>query len=192
MTRSRSGNVTQILSALARNEAGAVDQLFPVVYAELRRLAAHYLRGERQGHTLQPTALVNEAYVKLVDETLVDWQGRHHFFAVAANAMKRVLVDHARHHNRAKRGGGLVFVTLDPELAPAQQAAIDIEALHEALERLAVLDERQARVVELRYFGGLSVKEVAETLDLSTRTVEAEWTHARAWLKRELDKSAPA
>ncbi len=178
------------VAAVARRDPGAADRLFPVVYAELRRLAAHYLRAERQGHTLQPTALVNEAYVKLVDQTRADWQGRTHFVAVAAGAMKRVLVDHARHHNRLKRGGRLLAVTLQPDLVALSPEGVDVEAIHDALERLAVIDPRQARIVELRFFGGLSVKEAAEALGVSVRTIEAEWTHARAWLRRELDRSA--
>ena len=156
-------------------------------------LARAYLGRERPGHTLQPTALVNEAYIKLVDQTQVDWQGRTHFFAVGARVMRNLLIDHARGRGRAKRGGAWHRVTLAESLTPFTRGELDVDqllALNEALERLAELDERQGRVVELRFFGGLTVPEVATVLGVSTRTVEGDWTHARAWLRRELSRGA--
>jgi RNA polymerase sigma factor (TIGR02999 family) len=162
-----------------------------MVYDELRRLAARYLAGERPGHTLQPTALVHEAYIKLVDLTRVDWQGRTHFFAVGARVMRNLLIDHARGRGRAKRGGNLQRVTLVGNVQPFGGADLDLDRLlvvDEALQRLAELDERQARVVELRFFGGLTVPEVSHFLGVSQRTVEGDWTHARAWLLRELSR----
>jgi RNA polymerase sigma-70 factor, ECF subfamily len=178
--------MTQILEQIKGGDKRAADQLLPLVYDEFRALARHYLNQERPNHTLQPTALVNEAYMKLVDQTRVDWQGRSHFFAVAAQAMRRILVDHARAHQRDKRGGGRARVTLDESVALSPEKDQDVLALDEALEKLAQLDARQAKVVELRFFGGLSVEEVAEALGVSKRTVEGDWTFARAWLAREL------
>ena len=178
--------MTQILEQIKGGDQKAADKLLPLVYDEFRALARHYLNQERPNHTLQPTALVNEAYMKLVDQTRVDWQGRSHFFAVAAQAMRRILVDHARSRQRDKRGGGRARVALDEAVALAPEKDEDVLALDEALEKLAKLDERQAKVVELRFFGGLSVDEVAEALGVSKRTVEGDWTFARAWLSREL------
>ncbi|MGE0592581.1 MAG: sigma-70 family RNA polymerase sigma factor [Vicinamibacterales bacterium] len=169
--------------------AGAASELFPVVYGELRKVARQYLGRERAEHTLQPTALVHEAWLRLRDQRRVAWQGRTHVLAVGAQAMRRVLVDHGRAQKRVKRGGGAARLTLHDWLDAAEDRPLDIEealALDDALTRLAALDERQATVVEMRYFGGLSVAEVAELLGVSTRTVEGEWTHARAWLRREL------
>ncbi len=163
-------------------------QLLPLVYDELRRLAGHYMKGERAGHTLAPTVLVHEAFVKLADRTRAGFNGRTHFFAAGAQAMRRILVDHARARGREKRGGDWRRVTLLGDEA-ADRGGRDVEqllALDEALEKLAALDERQAQVVELRYFGGLKVDEVATALGVSKRTVEGYWTHARAWLRREL------
>jgi RNA polymerase sigma factor (TIGR02999 family) len=179
-------NVTLVLEQMRKGDKGAADKLLPLVYDEFRALARHYLAQERANHTLQPTALVHEAYMKLVDQTRVDWQGRSHFFAVAAQAMRRILVDHARSRQRDKRGGGRARVVLDEAVALSPQKDEDVLALDEALERLAALDPRQAKVVELRFFGGLSVEEVAEALKVSKRTVEGDWTFARAWLSREL------
>ena len=161
------------------------------LYGEFRTLARRYLDRESPGHTLQPTALVNEVYLKLVDQTQVDWKGRTHFFAIGAQVMRRVLVDHARCRGRVKRGGGLQRAALDVSLISARSAA-DVLAVHEAIEDLAQLDPRQARIVELRFFGGLSVAEVAEVLGLSRRTVEAEWTMIRAWLRRRLSDEEAA
>jgi RNA polymerase sigma-70 factor (ECF subfamily) len=180
--------VTVLLKRWSAGDAGALDALLPAVQHELRRLARSYMRRERDGHTLQPTALVNEAYLRLVDQRDVRWASRGHFFAIAAQAMRRVLVDHARGHVAAKRGGaGAERVTLSGVAAVSpEQPEIDVLWLHEALERLAQLDERQARVVELRYFAGMSVEEVADVLEISPATVKREWSTARLWLAHAL------
>ena len=173
----------------AEARAAAVSELFPVVYGELRKVARHYLGQERQKHTLQPTALVHEAWLRLRDQRRVDWNGRTHVLAVGAQAMRRVLIDHGRRHRRVKRGGGESAVTLHEWLDAAAEQPLDVEdamALDAAMTKLMAIDERQARIVEMRYFGGLTVPEVAELLGVSARTVEGEWTHARAWLRREL------
>jgi RNA polymerase sigma factor (TIGR02999 family) len=182
--------VTSIVATLG-GEGGvgtaSSEQLLLLVYDELRRLARHHMGGDTPGHTLQPTALVHEAYLKLVDQSRVDWRGRTHFLAYASKAMRNLLIDHARARASAKRGGGSRRVTLVDEVVGDR--ALDREqllSLNEALDRLAEHDERQARVVEMRYFGGLKVEEVAEVLGVSKRTVEGYWTHARAWLLREL------
>jgi RNA polymerase sigma factor (TIGR02999 family) len=180
---------TQLLEQLQAGDRSAADRLLPLVYEEFRQLARHYLQQERANHTLQPTALVHEAYMKLIDQSRVNWQGRTHFFAVAAQAMRRILVDHARHHLRLKRGGGQHRVTLDEGVAlSSKDRDEDVVALDEALEKLADFDPRQAKVVEMRFFAGLSVEEVAQQLGVSKRTVEGDWTMARAWLSRELKK----
>ena len=180
---------TQLLEQMQAGDRSAAERLLPLVYDEFRQLARHYLQQERANHTLQPTALVHEAYMKLIDQSRVNWQGRTHFFAVAAQAMRRILVDHARHHLRLKRGGGQHRVTLDEGVAlSAKDRDEDVVALDEALEKLADFDPRQAKVVEMRFFAGLSVEEVAEQLGVSKRTVEGDWTMARAWLSRELKK----
>ena len=194
MADDHEAEVTEIVTRL--KEAGGSDrasaeELLPHVYDELRLLARRYLSRERPGHTLQPTALVHEAYIKLVDQSKVDWQGRTHFFAVGAKVMRHLLIDHARSKGRAKRGGDQQKVTLADGLTPFGNRQLDTEdllALNEGLDRLAELDERQARVVELRFFGGLTVPEVALILGVSERTVEGDWAHARAWLKRELSR----
>jgi RNA polymerase sigma factor (TIGR02999 family) len=162
-----------------------VDLLVPVVYEELRRLASSYLRGERPDHTLQTTALVHEAYLRLADQRRTTWANRAHFFGIAAQAMRRILVDHARSRGRAKRNAGYP-VTLDEELAGSVGRPDEVLEVDEALERLARLDERQARIVELRYFAGLTIEDTALTLNLSPATVKREWTSARAWLQQEL------
>jgi RNA polymerase sigma factor (TIGR02999 family) len=183
---------TEITKLLVRmkdgDRAAAAAKLMPLVYDEFRALAARHLRRERANHTLQPTALVHEAYLKLIDQTRVDWQGRTHFFAVGAQAIRRILVDHARQKKRQKRGGGAGRVALDESVALAPQREEEILALDEALERLTKLDKRQAQVVEMRFFAGMSVEEVAEVLGVSKRTVEGDWTMARAWLMRELSR----
>jgi RNA polymerase sigma-70 factor (ECF subfamily) len=165
-----------------------VDELVPLVYVELRRLAANYLRHEPPGHTLQPTALVNEAFLKLAAQNQVDWQGRTHVLAIGAQAMRRILVDHAKRKRRTKRGGKFQRIALDESALLTPERDEDLLAVDEALDRLALIDERQAAIVELRFFGGLSVQEVAETLGLSKRTIEHEWTMVRAWLRRELSE----
>jgi RNA polymerase sigma-70 factor, ECF subfamily len=174
----------------------APERLFPLVYGELRVLAGGYLRRERPGHTLQATELVNEAYLKLVGQADIDWQGRGHFFGVAARAMRQILVDHARKRGREKRGGGDEAVTLREAVMGAQRdteyTLDDLISLNDALGELAALDERQARIVEMRCFTGLKVDEIALALGVSRRTVEGGWTHARAWLRRRLSAGDPA
>jgi RNA polymerase sigma factor (TIGR02999 family) len=171
----------------------SAEELMPLVYDELRRLARGYMSREAPAHTLQPTALVHEAYLKLVDASRISWQGRTHFFAVGAQVMRRLLIDHARGRNRLKRGGRWRRVTFSEVLPHVGHGDLDLDqllVLNDALDRLASLDPRQARVVELRFFGGLTVAEVAHVLGVSQRTVEGDWTHARAWLNRELSRSA--
>ncbi len=179
---------TQILEEAQQGNHEAVDQLFQVAYDQLRRLAVKYLSRERKSHTLQPTALVHEAYMKLIDQTRVDWRGRTHFFAIGAQAMRRILVDYARAHTAAKRGGGRQRVSLDERLMGDFRRSEDVLALDDSLVKLAELDPRQARMVELRFFGGLTVEEVAEVLAMSKRSVEREWTMVRSWLRRELSE----
>ena len=167
----------------------ALDNLLPLVYDELHRQAASYLRKERPGHTLQTTELINEAYLKLIDRRDVNWQSRTHFFAVAAQAMRRILIDYAKAKHREKRGGDNVKLSLeDATVDMAQEKGVDLIALDEALSKLAKFDEQQARVVELRYFSGLSLEETAEALHISRATVARDWEAARAWLHRELTK----
>jgi RNA polymerase sigma factor (TIGR02999 family) len=181
--------VTQLLSDWSRGETAALEKLAPLVYDELRRLAHHYMAGQRPDHTLQTTALVNEAYLRLSDQKKSTFTNRSHFFAVAAKAMRQILVDHARASQRQKRGGRASKVELDEAaiVAPEQPAAI--LALNEALDRLAALDTRKAEVVELRYFGGLTQEEIAEVLKISSVTARRDWVFARTWLYRELRKS---
>jgi RNA polymerase sigma factor (TIGR02999 family) len=189
MASDGASQITQLLVSLKNSDRSmVVAKLMPLVYDEFRALAERQLRRERPDHTLQPTALVHEAYLKLIDQTRVDWQGRTHFFAVGAQAIRRILVDHARTHKRQKRGGGAAKVVLDEAVALAPQRQEEILALDEALEKLAKLDPRQAQVVEMRFFGGMSVEDVASSLNVSKRTVEGDWTMARAWLLRELTK----
>ncbi len=182
----RSGEVTALLAQWRGGDAEAVDRLLPLVYDELRRLSARYLRREREGHTLQPTALVHEAYLRLVGKDHPQWRGRVHFFAVAAQQMRRILVDHACAHGAVKRGGDATVVTLDEGLVYDRDRAGDLVALDEALQALAEIDERKARIIELRYFAGLTLKEAAEVLGVSTATVNNESRFARAWLHRRL------
>jgi RNA polymerase sigma factor (TIGR02999 family) len=177
-------SVTDLLVAWGDGDAAALDQLVPLVNAELRRLARGYMRRERQGHTLQTTALVNEAYLKLVEQRRVRWQNRAHFLAIAAQQMRRILVDHARKRQYQKRGGGALQVTLGEAEGLAVERAPDLVALDEALAALAEFDPRRARVVELKFFGGLTTEEAAEALGVSTTTVERDWTVARAWLHK--------
>lgn len=179
-------DVTRLLVDLQRGADGAADQLVPLVYGELHKLAVHYMRAERGDHTLQPTALVHEAYMRLVDQRNASWQNRSHFFGIAAQAMRRILVDHARRKRAGKREGG-DRVTLDESVAEAPQRSVDLIALDDALNKLAALDPRQARVVELRFFGGLDIEQTAESLGISPATVKRDWTFARAFLQREMD-----
>jgi RNA polymerase sigma factor (TIGR02999 family) len=175
-----------LLRAATAGNRDAADRLMTQLYDEFRGLARRQLRAESPAHTLQATALVNEVYLKLIDQTQVDWQGRTHFFAIGAEVMRRVLVDHARRKRRAKRGGQYQRVSLTTQLALAPQREADVLAIHEAIEDLAGLDARQAKIVELRFFGGLTVEEVGQVLGVSRRTVEADWTMIRAWLRRRL------
>jgi RNA polymerase sigma factor (TIGR02999 family) len=183
--------ITQILQAAKAGDSSAVNKLMPLVYDELRSLAGRFMSRERPGHTLQPTELVNEAFLRLVDQTRVDWQGRTHFFAVGARVMRRILVDHARSKLRKKRGERPQRVELTEKLTLTTDSLEDVLALDEALEKLNKVDPRQARIVEMRFFGGLTVSEVAEVLNVSKRTVEGEWTMVRAWLRRELSAPPP-
>ena len=179
-------NITELLVGYGRGDKDALDQLMPIVYDELRRQAARYLRREHAGNTLQTTALIHEAYVRLVDQRNVQWQNRAHFFGIAAQMMRRILVDHARAKKRAKRGGSDVRVSLGDATVAVKGQDLDVVALDEALERLAQIDEQQSRVVELRFFSGLTVEETAEVLHISTATVKRDWNMAKAWLHREL------
>jgi RNA polymerase sigma-70 factor, ECF subfamily len=180
-----SPDVTSLLKRLAEGHQDAASELIPVIYRELHSLATRHLRHERPDHTLQPTALVNEAYIKLVAQRS-DWQSRAHFFAVASNLMRRILVDYARRNLRAKRGAGNAKLSLDEVLLVAPDRPDKMLALDESLSRLEKLDARQARIIELRYFGGLTVDDVAKILDLSPTSVRREWTSAKAWLYGEL------
>jgi RNA polymerase sigma-70 factor (ECF subfamily) len=178
--------VSVLLRAWSDGDRNALDKLAPIVYDELRRLARYYLHRERPGHSLQATALVNEAYLRLVDYKRMRWENRAHFFAVSAQLMRRILVDHARRHN-LKRGGGVQHVELQDTVVIGEDRAENLIALDEALQSLAHMDARKARVVELRFFGGLSVEETAEVLQISAVTVMRDWSSARAWLYREMD-----
>ena len=188
-------DVTTLLQRWSEGDRTALDRLLPMIHAELRRIAARQLSGERDGHTLVPTALVNELFLKLVDQRRAAWDNRAHFFAVAAQLMRRILVDYARSRQADKRGGSVTFLSLDDlaDDSPAHQgpdrrgdAAADVLAIDQALERLTLLDPDQARIIELRFFAGLTVEETAHVLQRSTRTVKREWRLARAWLFREL------
>ncbi len=181
-------DVTGLLLAWREGDQTALDRLTPLVHAELRRLARHYLRLERPDHTLQPTALVNEAYLRLVDAHRVPWQDRHHFFGVAARLMRQILVDFARSHGYQKRGGHAQRVELEPSMALVEDRREDLVALDEALSALAAVDARKAQVVELRFFGGLSVEDTAAVLGVSTETVKRDWRLAKAWLRRTLSE----
>jgi RNA polymerase sigma factor (TIGR02999 family) len=178
---------TRMLNEAGRGDGRAADVLMPLVYDELRALAAHAMQREPVGHTLQPTAIANEAYMRLVDQQRIDWKGRAHFFAVAAEMVRRILVDHARQRRSLKRGGNARREPLGLEVEGPTEADVTVLDLDEALRELAALDERQARVVELRYFGGLSVEETAHVLGVSPRTVKGDWAIARAWLRDRLD-----
>lgn len=180
--------ITELLIDWSKGDQAALEKLMPLVYNELRRLAANYLRRERASHTLQPTALVNEAYLKLVDQRNARWQNRAHFFGISAQLMRRILVDHARQHQAAKRGGSnqqRLSITSAEQIA--KQPEVDLLALNEALDELTKMDPQQGRIVELRFFGGLSIDETAEVLGVSHATVERDWKMARAWLRRQLE-----
>ena len=183
-------DVTELLSRWTRGDRDALDALVPVVYSELRRMAARFLRRERTEHTLQPTALVHEAFLKLIDQRDVDWQSRAHFFGVSAQLMRRILVDHARERAARKRGGGLHHVALEDAFAISASNQIDVIAVDDALHRLASIDPDQVRLVELRFFAGLTIDEAAVALGWSSGSVKREWTVAKAWLQRELSEGA--
>lgn len=184
------GEVTEHLILWSGGDRTSLDHLFPLIQNELHRIAARYMHHESPGHVLQSTALVNEVYLKLVDQDRISWQGRAHFFAIAAKLMRRILMDEARRGSRQKRGGMLTRVALEDNITPAPQRGTDLLALDEALAKLAGMDERKERVVELRCFGGLQVREIAAVLDVSEETVTRDWRLARIWLKRELERSA--
>ncbi len=182
MTDQNTQSVTRLLIELSNGNHAAVDALLPLIYDELRSLAANYLRRERPDHTLQPTALVHEAYLRLVDQTRVNWQNRAHFFGVAAQMMRRILVDHARAHRAGKRGADFQIFSLDENIDKAVERSDELIALDEALRELAEMDEQKSRIIELRYFGGLSVEETAAVLGISAVTVKRHWRMAKAWL----------
>ena len=190
MAASASHAVTGLLLAWSRGEQAALEKLIPLVYAELRRIAHRYMNRERRDHTLQTTALVNEAYVRLIDASQVRWQDRAHFFAISAQLMRRILVDFGRSRSYLKRGGGAHKMPFEEGLAVSPSPGPDLVALDDALKRFAVKDARKSQVVELRFFGGLSVEETAEVLKVSPDTVQRDWRRAKAWLAREMGKTA--
>ena len=184
--------VTQLLRAWSEGEPDALEKLMPLVYQELYRLARRYMARERPGHTLSPTALVNEAYLRLVDSTQVSWQNRAHFFAVCARVMRRILVDWVRSRHAHKRGGDMRLVEIQDALAVAGGSGTDLAALDDALKALAAVDSRKSQVVELRFFGGLNAKETAEVLKISPKTVLRDWKLSKSWLRRELRREKPS
>jgi RNA polymerase sigma factor (TIGR02999 family) len=188
---SKSPSVTKLLLEWGHGSSVARDELMPLVYEELRRLAGARLRDERADHTLQATAIVHEAYLRLVDQRRVRWRNRAHFFAIAARMIRRILVDHARRRQAGKRGGGRVRVTMDEEWAGLAERDLDLVALDEALRELAELDPELARLVEMRFFGGLTIEETAAALEISPATVKREWAAARAWLRRRIGGDTP-
>jgi RNA polymerase sigma-70 factor, ECF subfamily len=179
-------NITEVLERWSNGEQSALEELVPLIYKELRRLAGHYIRRERHDHTLQPTALINEVFLRLIDQNGIRWQSRAHFFGISAKLMRRILVDHARSHQAAKRGGGQYSLSLSRADRIAGRQTVDLLAVNLALQQLEGLDPQQARVVELRFFGGLTIEETAEVLSVSHATVEREWKMARSWLRHEL------
>jgi len=183
--------VTELLNSWSNGDQTARDRLIPLVYDELHRLAHQYMKREAPGHTLQTSALVNEAFVKLVDQRNVRWQNRAHFFGIAAQLMRRILVDHARSRQTAKRGGGAAAISFDDHLYVSDERSAQVVAVHEALEQLARFDQRKGQIVELRFFGGLSIDETAELLGVSPGTVMRDWTLAKAWLHREISAQVP-
>jgi RNA polymerase sigma factor (TIGR02999 family) len=184
-----SQQITQLLNQWSDGDAEVLDDLMPLVYKELRRQASRYLRRERANHTLQPTALINEAYLKLINQRDVKWQNRAHFFAIAAQAMRRILTDYARERKREKRGGAVEDLPIEEAFAiVSREKSVDLVALDEALNKLATFDDRQAKVVELRYFSGLSIDETAEVLNVSNVTIRRDWNMAKAWLHQEIKK----
>ena len=188
MSKHPTEEITQLLLAWGKGDEGAFDRLMPLVYDEMRKIARRYMSRQRPDHTLQTTALVNEAYLRLIDSSKVQWQNRAHFYAISAQLMRRILVDFARARTNQKRGGGAQKVVLDGALTITSEPGADLIALDDALNELAKLDRRQSQIVELRYFGGLSEDETAEILDISARTVRRDWSLARAWLYRQLNQ----
>lgn len=188
MTRPPSEEVSLLLSNWSDGDAEALDKLIPVVYEELRRLAHHYMRHERAGHTLQTTALVNEAYMRLADYKKMRWQSRAHFFAVAAQVMRRILVEHARSRTYLKRGGGAQKVSIDEAAIVSEGRSAEVIAVDDALKELEAWDSRKGKIVELRFFGGLSIEETAEVLKISPTTVQREWRSAKAWLHNSISQ----
>jgi RNA polymerase sigma factor (TIGR02999 family) len=189
--RPKQHEITQLLAEWSDGNQSALDELYPLVYDELHRLARRYMSREREGHTLQTTALINEAYVRLVDQRNVHWANRSHFFAISAQIMRRILIDHARRHAYAKRGGGAQQVSLDEAAIVTRTAGAELLRLDEALKSLAEMDPRRSQVVELRYFGGLNNEEIAGVLNISENTVTRDWNMARAWLHQQLSESSP-
>ena len=187
-----SKQITELLVRWRGGDQVALDTLLPLVYSELRQIAQHYLQRERSDHTLQSTALVHEAYVRLVGNKVPQWQDRVHFFGVAARVMRQILVEYARGHSAAKRGGGAYKVTLEEGLQASQPIDVDVIMLDDALKRLATLDPQQSHIVELRFFAGLSIEDTSEVLGISPSTVSREWTSARAWLHREISRGSSA
>ncbi|HWW97385.1 MAG TPA: sigma-70 family RNA polymerase sigma factor [Edaphobacter sp.] len=185
MNEAQSGEITQLLVAWSHGEETALEMLTPIIYGELRRLAQSYMRQERADHTLQSTAVVHEAFIRLIDQN-VEWKSRAHFFAIAAKMMRRILVDHARARSTSKRGAGMARVDVEEQAMESQERSVDLLALDEALEHLARIDPQRSRIVELRYFGGLSNEESANVLGISPATVQRQWSGAKAWLYREL------
>jgi len=183
MSEQPPSDITQLLIEMTDGNTEVVNQILPLIYSELRKLASSYLRRERSNHTLQPTALVNEAYLKLIDQKKVKWQNRAHFFGIAAQVMRRILLDHARKHTAEKRGGDAELLPIEEEiLIVSHEKSAELIALDEALENLAKIDEQKARIVELRYFGGLSIEETAEVMGVSVPTINRQWRMAKAWL----------
>jgi RNA polymerase sigma factor (TIGR02999 family) len=185
-----SNEITELLSRWSQGESDAREKLIPLIYDELRRMARHYLVGQRSDHTLQSAALVHEAYLRLVGHSTVHWDDRVHFFAVAAQLMRRILVDHARKRHARKRGGDRVSLIFDEQMMPAKQRQLDVVALDDALHSLSRMDAQQGRIVEMRYFSGLSIEETARALGISAATVKRDWAVARAWLYREIARNA--
>jgi RNA polymerase sigma factor (TIGR02999 family) len=184
-----SDDVTQLLKKWSKGDQSALDEVIPLVHAELRRLARHYMARENPGHTLQTSALINEAYIRLVDQQNMPWQNRGHFFGVAAQVMRHILIDHARKHCYAKRGGGARKISVDEAMMVNDKRAEELVALDDALKALATLDPRKCQIIELRFFGGLSIAETAEVLSISPMTITREWRSAKAWLRREMNKT---
>lgn len=192
MSSVNQAEITRVLRTLSDGGESAANTLMPMVYEDFRKIAAHYFKREDPDHTLQPTALVHEAYLKLVDTKKVEWQDRNHFFAMGAKAMRRILVDHAKRKKRLKRGGGWERVSLDEGLALSREKTVDVLLMEEALNALESWDERGAKVVELRFYGGLTEEEVAEAMGLSKRTAQREWRAAKAWLRKYLAEVGPS